>query len=326
MMKKKILAAAMSLTMLAAIGAPALTDGAFAAEKTEKKVISGTTVQDTAPGADEILLDGLKTGLKVEKNNGAVYYPARGMAMALGYNVEWNGSLRQVELTKGDKKAAFLIDRNQYAAGKEKAVALSSKPLILNGRAFLPKDALTHLLGVEGQGRELFRQPHDQMDSGGFTVKEVSADRIKASRGELDAVLIIYNKETVFFDKKSGKEIKASSLKAGDLLKVTHSTMMKASAPPQYTAARVERLSDMDFTEATVISVSDKGIYAQAGETFLVFNIDKKTKITNRNGDVISAEKLTAGNRLEVYHSLAVALSLPPQTYAYEIKADVMAK
>jgi len=52
-----------------------------------------------------------------------------------------------------------------------------------------------------------------------------------------------------------------------------------------------------------------------------ILNIDENTVIRNAAGEQIKLDQLTLGLRIEVKHSLAMTMSLPGQTYAYEITA-----
>lgn len=50
-----------------------------------------------------------------------------------------------------------------------------------------------------------------------------------------------------------------------------------------------------------------------------ILNIDEKTVIKNSAGEQVDFNDLALGMRIEVKHSLAMTMSLPGQTYAYEI-------
>lgn len=53
----------------------------------------------------------------------------------------------------------------------------------------------------------------------------------------------------------------------------------------------------------------------------IILNLDEKTIITNSDGEQVSLNELTLGINIEAKHSLAMTMSLPGQTYAYEITA-----
>lgn len=56
-----------------------------------------------------------------------------------------------------------------------------------------------------------------------------------------------------------------------------------------------------------------------AGIEGTILNIDEKTIIRNGAGEQVGLETLALGMKIEVKHSLAMTMSLPGQTYAYEI-------
>lgn len=56
-----------------------------------------------------------------------------------------------------------------------------------------------------------------------------------------------------------------------------------------------------------------------AGTEGLIFNIDEKTVIRNTDGEKIELKDLSLGMDIQAVHSLAMTMSLPGQTYAYEI-------
>ncbi|MGM1046394.1 MAG: copper amine oxidase N-terminal domain-containing protein [Bacillota bacterium] len=57
-----------------------------------------------------------------------------------------------------------------------------------------------------------------------------------------------------------------------------------------------------------------------AGTEGTILNVDENTVILNAAGDKIELKDLSLGLDIDVEHSLAMTMSLPGQTYAYEIK------
>lgn len=51
----------------------------------------------------------------------------------------------------------------------------------------------------------------------------------------------------------------------------------------------------------------------------VILNIDENTVIRNSNGQPLRLEDLSVGMTIQIKHSMAMTMSLPPQTYAYEI-------
>lgn len=55
------------------------------------------------------------------------------------------------------------------------------------------------------------------------------------------------------------------------------------------------------------------------GTEGIVLNVDENTVIRDAEGKKIELKDLAKGMKIEAVHSLAMTMSLPPQTYAYEI-------
>ncbi|MGQ9713091.1 MAG: copper amine oxidase N-terminal domain-containing protein [Desulfotomaculales bacterium] len=72
---------------------------------------------------------------------GRVGVPCRALAEALGAWVAWDGKLKKVTLTKGDRVATLFIDKKVmyvYSDGETKTVNLDVAPILINGRTFVP--------------------------------------------------------------------------------------------------------------------------------------------------------------------------------------------
>lgn len=59
-----------------------------------------------------------------------------------------------------------------------------------------------------------------------------------------------------------------------------------------------------------------------AGTEGVIFNIDENTVIRNADGEKIELQDLSLGMDIQAVHSLAMTMSLPGQTYAYEISVQ----
>lgn len=73
----------------------------------------------------------------------------------------------------------------------------------------------------------------------------------------------------------------------------------------------------------TAIRSNDKSSSIQIdgiGTEGTILNIDEQTIIRNAEGEVVQLDELSIGLSIEVVHSLAMTMSLPGQTYAFEIK------
>ena len=75
---------------------------------------------------------------------GNTMVPLRGIAEALGYDVEWNSELKAVEISNDDVKVDFNTGVNSYVITKNKdlkagtPVSLATAPVIKDGSTYVP--------------------------------------------------------------------------------------------------------------------------------------------------------------------------------------------
>jgi hypothetical protein len=76
---------------------------------------------------------------------GTLMVPLRAITEALGYEVSWNGELRQVGIGKG---ISLTIDKDYYVYMKTAPISLGTAPVIVNDRTFVPLNFFTRVLHV----------------------------------------------------------------------------------------------------------------------------------------------------------------------------------
>jgi hypothetical protein len=91
----------------------------------------------------------------------------------------------------------------------------------------------------------------------------------------------------------------------------------------QVTITRQVEGVNMHKQQAVITHINnDKSLQINgAGMDGIIINIDEETVIRNRAGEQVELGELTLGLNIEVKHSMAMTMSLPGQTYAYEITA-----
>ncbi|MCD8048066.1 MAG: copper amine oxidase N-terminal domain-containing protein [Clostridia bacterium] len=74
-------------------------------------------------------------------------------------------------------------------------------------------------------------------------------------------------------------------------------------------------------TTGTVTEISDTYIEAETAQYgTVVFNIDESTRFRHEiNRRIYTIEDVSVGDELSFYHAGAMTMSLPPQTYTYEV-------
>lgn len=154
-------------------------------------------------------------------------------------------------------------------------------------------------------------------------------DEVNNSPQEI--LLKTYNDTAVDFD----------SLEVGDTIMATYSNAMTRSIPPQSNATQILKLEQSDNLDditaapmlpskvqlnAVVKEVNNDDDYKSIlvtdmneNNSEIVLNLDEDTIIADVNGNWINFEDLKEGDKLNIVHSQAMTMSLPPQTYSYSI-------
>ncbi|USG65353.1 copper amine oxidase N-terminal domain-containing protein [Brevibacillus ruminantium] len=71
------------------------------------------------------------------RDKGRALVPVRAISASLQAEVNWSAETRTVEVVRGDKKIVLFLDSGEAEVNGEK-VKLETKPVVKNGRVFLP--------------------------------------------------------------------------------------------------------------------------------------------------------------------------------------------
>lgn len=261
----------------------------------------------------------------ITDDKGTNFLPIKAVAEALGYEVRWVSEDRHIELVKGAQFITIKTNENYYTFSKMAPMKLSETAFIKNGTTYVPVDFINEILHgniFNNNGNlEITSNIDAQVSTGGFVITKIDKQTIYATLNEGEAHIIL-NNDTVIKDHKSGLDIDLSALAVGDTLKVTHPSIMLMIYPPQYNAFEIERINNVAFTEGIIESIQDDSILVKTNSILIQFNIDKSTKLTGLSNSPITLSSLRVGNSVNVYHSLAMTKSIPPQSYAFEIQVD----
>lgn len=160
-----------------------------------------------------------------------------------------------------------------------------------------------------------------------FTVSEKGEGYILASNEKMGEVMFKVNEETFFHHEKNRRLYTLEDVEEGMILKIDFADAMTASIPPQVFAYEVVFI---DGEEATAIeSVTSLGKVTEVAEDFFVietengeyrFNCDEKTFFHHvKNKMLYTIKDLEKDMEVEVIHSSAATMSIPPQSYAIEV-------
>lgn len=93
--------------------------------------------------------DGKSFEAKPHSENGVDYIPVRAAAEALGYDVDWNDSLKAVTVGTVQLGATFNVGVNKYTKAKMKAQELSAAPILVDEKMYVPTDFFTEILELK---------------------------------------------------------------------------------------------------------------------------------------------------------------------------------
>ncbi|MGM9551017.1 MAG: hypothetical protein ACI3XA_02060 [Clostridia bacterium] len=160
-----------------------------------------------------------------------------------------------------------------------------------------------------------------------FTVTEKGENYILAKNETMGEVMFRVNEETFFHHEKNRRLYTIEDVEIGTTLKIDFSQVMTASIPPQVTAYEVIFTDNEEGIG--VESVTSTGKVTEIGEDFFVietenggyrFNCDEETffhhAVNKRLYTLFDIEK---DMEVEVMHSNAATMSIPPQSYAIEV-------
>ena len=261
----------------------------------------------------------------IKDSNGTIQLPLKAIAEAFGYEIKWFPADKHIELIKGARFVSISTTENTYTFSKMAPVALSMKATIKNGSTYVPMEFVEKFLegGVfeTSEGLEITSGLDDKISTSNLVIQSIEDGRIIAKHFDGEAHIMLSD-ETTYSDYTTQAAIKLSDLKVGDTLKVTHSSIMIMIYPPQYGAFHIERVNDVAYTEGTILSISENSILVKGSQMTIQINLSKETTLENSSGDMMTLSQLRVGNQVNVYHSLAMTKSLPPQSQGLKIIVD----
>lgn len=198
------------------------------------------------------------TSINTQVIDETTFIPVRAVADALGFQVDWNGEIKRVALSKGAVYITFTIGVNGYTFAKTAPMPLSHEPVIIDDYAYVPFDILTDIMSlspVETQnGYEITLVDQDiavedevlsddavsvedtdtieeEKTAQQAIIAEINDDSIlivDETRG--DVVLNIYQDSSII--DKDGNTVAFADLNVGDYIQVVYGDAMTMSIPP----------------------------------------------------------------------------------------------
>lgn len=111
------------------------------------------------------------------REKGRALVPVRAVSASLNAEVEWKPETRVVEVVRGDNKIVLYLDSGEAEVNGQK-VALETKPVLKNGRVFLPLrfigEALNTKVDYQEQGEIIIIEDEEAVDPA--VEEEVEAD------------------------------------------------------------------------------------------------------------------------------------------------------
>lgn len=313
-------------------------------------VFAQTPVQTTPVYIEDpvFVVDDFSKGLTVsvegEMINLRAYYsenqtpmiPLREAVKKLGYEISFDNSTRTITLTKGTDIIKFGLDSDGYSKNNSSAEVLNQKPQIKEGNSYVPLALFEKFMNVDakfGNGAIFMATKEDGTDE---KVKEEAiiegkiveiGDKRITVTDDLGKNTIILNvtDETKIVDPMVDERLKIAgpafeTLKVGDRVRGHHSMVMTKSLPPISNASKIEIINGMTVSKAKVdkVDLENKTILS-GGQTGILFRLSNDAKIVDAKGMPLKLEDVKEGSEIEVYHSMAMAMSLPGQTTAYKV-------
>lgn len=122
------------------------------------------------------------------REKGRALVPVRAVSASLNAEVEWKPETRVVEVVRGDNKIVLYLDSGEAEVNGQK-VALETKPVLKNGRVFLPLrfigEALNTKVDYQEQGEIIIIEDEEAVDP--VVEEEVEADADVETEAEAGA-------------------------------------------------------------------------------------------------------------------------------------------
>ncbi len=224
--------------------------------------------------------------------------PVRSTFEELGFTVNWDQQTKTVTLTNGDFTFSEVIGENFKLENDTTTTTEEYATSIIDA---WKKEALSAVV----------------------TITEINKDgSFWAQSEKLGEVVFKTDENTSFHHEMNRMAYRFENLEVGKKVKVYYAEAMTLSLPPQVYATEVVFLNEevnLSMT-GTIIETGEGFVLAETENGEVMFKFDENTNLHHEMNRMFYAfTDLTKGMKVTIYHSEAMTLSLPPQTYATEI-------
>ena len=270
------------------------------------------------------------------KDNKVTMIPLKLVSEALGYEVEWNGETRAVELKKGAHWTMVKIGEDRYTFAKMAPISLGTAPEIKDGRTYVPLNFVTDILKADVRRDEtgMISIGHEKISALSIEGKIIEVQKtdkntrihIKSmamNKGGYDESILNTVNNPKMENPLDGTAISIEDLKEGDTVRAFYGPMVTRSLPPIGNAERIEILQGVTVREGTITDVKmddrHSNILIGSMQDGVILMINDDTKIVTEENKEIALKDLKKGMNITAYHSLIMTASLPGMTTAKKI-------
>ncbi len=107
------------------------------------EIVASEEVEPTA-----ISVNGEEIDAEIVDKDSAYMLPVRAICEKAGLEVKWDGELRAITVGTIQMGVTFNLGENSYTKAKMMPMTLSSEPVLVNERTYVPVDFFTELLGA----------------------------------------------------------------------------------------------------------------------------------------------------------------------------------
>lgn len=341
MNKKRILALAAVVSILSGAMAHAEYDP-------DKVIDTSSPIMTLSAEAEEIneapVLNGVTLpSISAKDVNGVIMIPLRELCEGLGYEVNWIGETRSVDLIKGAHYIKVSLDNNEFSFSRRAPESLEAAPTLVGDLTYVPLSFVDRIVG--GYYVENEDETYKIVLPSIVTLKEITEEgSILVSDEAIGEVLVHIDETTLITKGKDRRLYTVEDLKVGMVLAVEYSPAMTMSIPAQTLAVRIniENLDVLeDVPQEEIVEETEVQTLSFEGEiTAIEENIvtignpvedAKALALVISDDTVISKgldkriyglDDLQVGMKISGTHAEQMTMSIPAQTVALEIKIN----
>lgn len=193
--------------------------------------------------------------LNLYMNEDIYMVPLRPIAESLGFQVDWDKDLRQVNISKDAMSASLKADENYYMVARKSPIKLSKSPEIKDSETYVPIeffiDILKHKLIIVGDDLAIIMDKKEDEEKEEFlrlegyvkSINKVNEDisiliGIEDSDIKLNDIYVHLVEESIILNGEN-EEISGEEIKIGSKVRATTPRMMTMSLPPQTTGKEI---------------------------------------------------------------------------------------